>query len=226
MIRVVNISKIYNKSEVPVHALSDATLTISAGEFVAIVGKSGAGKSTLLYQMSLLDRPTEGKVFIEDTDTSTFKSKERTAFRLFNFGYIFQDYALLPELTAENNIIVPLLMQGVDGDDARGIACSVLTRLGLGERIHNRPNQLSGGEQQRVAIARAIAHKPRVLFADEPTASLDSETSQVIIDYLKELNKEGQTIVMITHEKEYSDQAHRIVELSDGRICADSAASH
>jgi len=221
MIEGHNLVKTYFSGDVETHALRGVDIKIEKGEFVAIVGKSGAGKSTLLHQLSLLDVPTNGRIVLNDVITDDFSPSKRTQFRLDNLGYIFQDYALLPELTASDNVMVPLLMRNSKTSFAFEKAKEVLSKLGLQDRLHNLPSQLSGGEQQRVSIARAIAHEPLILFADEPTASLDSATSRVIIDYLKELNQGGQTIVMVTHELEYVKETHRVVELLDGKIVSD-----
>jgi putative ABC transport system ATP-binding protein len=201
-----------------VRVLQGITLQVEEGEFIAIMGRSGAGKSTLLYQLSLLDHPTSGEIILDGVVTSVLSSEERTRFRLERLGYIFQDYALVPDLTAIENVAVPLLMQGRSKDEAYRLAGEALTSVGLGERMRYLPSKLSGGEQQRVSIARAIAHRPKILFADEPTANLDTETSRQVLDIMKRLNDDGQTIVMVTHEREYGEIADRIVTLSDGRI--------
>lgn len=221
MIEVKKLNKIYQLGEVKNHVLKDIDLSIEAGEFVSIVGKSGAGKSTLLYQLSLLDTPTSGDIIYEGKNTADFDKNKRVEFRLNELGYIFQDYALLPELTATENVILPLLMLGQDKSEAIKSAQKTLTKLGLGDRVDNLPSQLSGGEQQRVSIARSIAQNPKILFADEPTANLDTTTSQEVLDILTELNDAGQTIVMITHEIEYADLAKRKITLSDGKIISD-----
>lgn len=221
MIEAKQLKKIYGKAGHETHALRGVDVKINEGEFVAIVGKSGAGKSTLMYQLSLLDIPTSGELFLNGEDTSTFSNAVRTRYRLFNLGYVFQDYALLPELSATENVMVPLLMQGFASTPSRKKAHEVLARLGLNERLDNRPSQLSGGEQQRVSIARAIAHNPLVLFADEPTANLDTATSTLLLTYLEELNNAGQTIIMVTHELEYARMAKRVLELSDGALVND-----
>jgi putative ABC transport system ATP-binding protein len=194
------------------------SLTIEKGEFVAIMGRSGAGKSTLLYQLSLLDTPTNGSIMIGGVDTGVLTREQRTDFRLRELGYIFQDYALLPELTALENTALPLIMQGERMVDAYRSSAVALTAVGLEHRFGSLPSQLSGGEQQRVSIARSIAHAPKILFADEPTANLDSETAKQVLDIFRTLNKNGQTIIMVTHEKEYGELADRTVRLLDGKI--------
>ncbi|MDQ5962334.1 MAG: putative transport system ATP-binding protein [Patescibacteria group bacterium] len=189
------------------------------GEFVAIMGRSGAGKSTFLYQMSLLDEPTSGTIKLNGHSVESLDNDERTAFRLNQLGYVFQDYSLLPELSACENIMVPLLMQGISEETARKRAMEVLKAVGLDHRPDNLPSELSGGEQQRVSVARAIAHKPKILFADEPTANLDSESSKLVMNIFQKLNKEDKlTIIMVTHEEEYGRLADRIVRLSDGLV--------
>jgi putative ABC transport system ATP-binding protein len=191
---------------------------VKPGEFVAITGRSGSGKSTLMYQLGLLDDPTSGHIFIEGVNTSHLNSNDKTNFRLNELGYVFQDYALVPELTAIENVIVPLLMQGLDKFAAQAKSIVALERVGLAERLHSLPAKLSGGEQQRVSIARAIAHDPKIIFADEPTANLDTETAKVVLDTFLSLHAEGQTIIMVTHEPEYAELTDRVVLLSDGLI--------
>lgn len=218
MIQAQNLTKEYIMGPTVIKALNGVTLTIEDGEFVSITGPSGAGKSTLLYQLSLLDLPSSGHVVFDGSHTAELSEKRRTMFRLSYLGFVFQDFALLPELTAAQNVMLPLLMLGYKNKDAYKAAEESLSKFGLGDRLDNTPGQLSGGQQQRVAIARSIVNNPKVLFADEPTASLDSKTGQMIIDIFKDLNKEGQTIVMVTHEKKYYSQANRIVKLLDGKI--------
>lgn len=199
--------------------LKGIDLEVNEGEFVAIMGRSGAGKSTLLYQLSLLDTPTSGSIVLDGHTVDNLSNSEKTKFRLHTLGYVFQDYSLLPELTAEENIMVPLLMQGLSRDMARKRAQEVLRSVNLEHRKDNTPSELSGGEQQRVSIARAITHKPKILFADEPTANLDSFSSKIVMEIFQKLNKEnGLTIVMVTHELEYGKLADRIVKLSDGLV--------
>jgi putative ABC transport system ATP-binding protein len=218
MIYARNIIKTFKDGPVETHVLKDITLSIESGEFVAIMGKSGAGKSTLLYQLGLLDDPTSGEIEIDGIIVSKMSSNERTAFRLNQLGYIFQDYALLPELTASENVMVPLLMQGKSDREAKEIALASLQRIGLAHKENNLPSQLSGGEQQRVSIARAVAHNPKILFADEPTANLDNLSGEAVIEIFKDLHKQGQTIVMVTHEKEYTTFCDRVIQISDGKI--------
>jgi putative ABC transport system ATP-binding protein len=221
MIKVINLIKRYGSGELELLALKDINLEIKDGEFVAIVGLSGAGKSTLLYQLSLLDEPSEGEVYLDNEKTGTLSQAGKTLLRLEKLGYVFQDYALLPELTSLENVALPMLMQGFSREVAYEKARKALARIKLEDKTHNLPSQLSGGQQQRVSIARAIAHHPRILFADEPTANLDSANARLVIDAFLELHKEGQTIVMVTHEKEYAEKAHRIITLSDGQVTED-----
>lgn len=218
MIKVSNITKTFKNGQVETHVLKGIDLNIHSGEFVAIMGKSGAGKSTLMYQMSLLDHPTTGTIVIDNQETTGMGHDERTKFRLDQLGYIFQDYALIPELSAIENVMVPLLMQGKSDDEARKIAKNSLDKIGLGHREDNLPSQLSGGEQQRVSIARAVAHNPKILFADEPTANLDSESGNAVIEIFRTLHKNGQTIVMVTHEPEYTTYCDRVIHISDGQV--------
>lgn len=221
MITVNNLSKIFTSGDAEIKAVNDVSFVIPEGQFVAITGRSGSGKSTLLYQLGLLDRPTKGSIKIDDLEVTELSDNDQTRLRLHALGYIFQDYAILPTLTALENVMVPLLMQGVSEIEARHKAKLALTRVGLGDRLHNTPGQLSGGQQQRVSIARAIGHNPKIVFADEPTANLDSETSRTVLDAFLELNKEGQTIIMVTHEPEYAALADRIITLADGKIVSD-----
>lgn len=221
MIQIKNLSKIFKSGDAEIRAVDDVSFTIPEGQFIAITGRSGSGKSTLLYQLGLLDRPTHGSIMIDDVEVVDLSDEDQTRLRLHTLGYIFQDYAILPSLTALENVMVPLLMQGFSESEAKKRSGVALARVGLGDRMENLPSQLSGGQQQRVSIARAIAHNPKIIFADEPTANLDSETSRTVLDTFIELNKEGQTIVMVTHEPEYASLTHRIIELHDGKIVSD-----
>lgn len=213
-----NIERTFGEGDLAVHVLKGINIDIEAGSFVAIMGKSGAGKSTLLYQLSVLDTPTAGQVIIDEIDVNTLSESDRTSFRLNTLGYVFQDYALVPDLSARENIMIPLIMRGLSWGEARVAADKAMDSVGLPGKYENLPAELSGGEQQRVAIARAIAGNPKILFADEPTANLDSQSGEAIINLLGELNKGGQTIVMVTHEREYTLFCNRIIDMEDGKI--------
>ncbi len=219
IIKAQNINRAFGQGELEVKVLNDVSLEIKEGEFVAIMGKSGAGKSTLMYQLSVLDTPTSGTIEVADTEVTTLSENEKTSFRLATLGYIFQDYALVPDLSARENVMMPLLMRGESFAVAKEKADKALDEVGLKDKYQNLPYMLSGGEQQRVAVARAVASTPKIIFADEPTANLDSVSGQNIIDLLTKLNRDnGQTIVMVTHEREYADNVHRIIAMEDGRI--------
>ena len=218
MIQTKNLVKTFKDGDAETKVLKGIDFKAENGQFVVIMGRSGSGKSTLLYQMSLLDDPTSGHIIIDGKDTEEMKLEEKIAFRLTKCGYVFQDYALLPELTATENVVLPLLMQNINRKKAYAIAQQALTKVGLAHRFDNLPSHLSGGEQQRVSIARAIAHKPKILFADEPTANLDNESSKAVLDIFQELHKEGQTIIMVTHEEQYAKLAQKIIKLDDGKI--------
>ncbi len=222
MIEVKNLTKIFQSGDQEIRALDGLSFILPEGQFLTITGKSGSGKSTLLYQLGLLDMPTGGEVILDGVECVMLDENKRTMIRLNELGYIFQDYAILPSLTALENTMLPLLMQGYSQKEAEVKAIKALERIGLGDRIHNLPSQLSGGQQQRVSIARAIAHNPKIIFADEPTANLDSETSDQVIKAFIDLNRDGQTIVMVTHEPEYARLAHRTITMADGKITSDT----
>ena len=205
--------------EVVTNVLKGISLSIAEGEFVAIMGRSGAGKSTTLYQLSLLDDPTSGEIILDGNDTHNLSQDEKTQFRLNRLGYVFQDYSLMSDLTALENVSLPLLMQGKSEEDAFKKAEESLTEVGLGHVMDHLPSALSGGEQQRASIARAIVHGPKIIFADEPTANLDHTSSLNVMEIFKKLNREkGITIVMVTHEDEYTKIVDRIIKLDDGKI--------
>lgn len=222
LIQAKNLKKVFKTGSAEIHALKNVSFEVSEGEFLAITGKSGSGKSTLLYQLGLLDHPTSGEIILNGINTEKLNHEQRIYYRLKELGYIFQDYALLPSLTAMENVSLPLLMQGLTKKRADEKAKAALKRMGLEDRMDNLPSQLSGGQQQRVAIARAICHDPKIIFADEPTANLDTETSKMVLDAFLDLHRDGQTIVMVTHEKEYARLAGRIIELADGEMVKDS----
>lgn len=201
------------------NVLKGISLEIQDGEFVAIIGRSGAGKSTTLYQLSLLDDPTSGEIFLEGKDTHNLSQDEKTTFRLNRLGYVFQDYSLMSDLTALENVSLPLIMQGKSEEEAFKKAEEALSEVGLAHVMDHLPSALSGGEQQRVSIARAIVHGPKIIFADEPTANLDHASSNTVMEIFKKLNKiKGITIVMVTHEDEYTKIVDRVIKLDDGRI--------
>ena len=217
LLEVKNISKTYGTGEATVHALKNATFSVPKGEFVAIVGESGSGKTTLLNMIGALDTPTSGKVFIDGKDIFSMKERNLTIFRRRNIGFIFQSFNLIPELTVEQNIIFPLLLDYQKPDKQR--VEEILEVLGLTDRRHHLPGQLSGGQQQRVAIGRALIMRPMLVLADEPTGNLDSKSSDEIVALLKKSNKEyNQTIIMITHNMEIAKEADRIIKIEDGRI--------
>lgn len=221
MIKVEKLVKSFHSGGKQLVVLKGMSFEVPEGQFLSITGRSGSGKSTLMYQMGLLDKPDSGSIIMDGVSVLDLNNRERTQFRLERLGYIFQDYALLPELSAIENVMLPLLMMGYSKTEAREKAGNALTKVSLGDKFNNLPSQLSGGEQQRVSIARAIGHDPQIIFADEPTANLDSETAKTVIKTFKELHAEGQTIIMVTHEEEYAKQTDRIIKLSDGEIVSD-----
>jgi putative ABC transport system ATP-binding protein len=219
IITAKNITRSFGKEPLISHVLKGVDVTVEEGEFVAIMGKSGAGKSTLMYQISVLDTPSSGELFVDGTDVISLSEKERTLFRLNTLGYVFQDYALVPDLSSRENVMMPLLMRGDVWADASKKADKAIDDVGLAGKYNNLPSELSGGEQQRVAIARAIASSPKIIFADEPTANLDSVSGKQVIELISKLNREtGQTVVMVTHEREYALGADRILHMEDGVI--------
>ncbi|MHB1316529.1 MAG: ABC transporter ATP-binding protein [Minisyncoccota bacterium] len=222
MIQVKNLTKSYQSGDSELVVLKNLSFFVPKGQFLSITGKSGSGKSTLLYQLGLLDHPNSGYIEIDGVDISKLNQDARATFRLNKLGYVFQDYALIPELSAVENVLIPLMMQGHTRAKAEEYAEIAMKRVGLSDRLNNLPSQLSGGQQQRVSIARAIAHNPQIIFADEPTANLDSETSRSVLQAFSDLHKQGQTIIMVTHELDYAELTDRIIVLLDGNIIEDN----
>jgi putative ABC transport system ATP-binding protein len=219
---LLNVTKEY-PGEPPVRAVDDISLTVESGEAMAIVGPSGSGKSTLLNLMGALDRPTHGSVLLDGSDVSTLSDKKLSALRGRVLGFVFQRFMLLEALDAVDNVATALLYRGVDAAERRRRAKASLERVGLGHRLDHRPSRLSGGEQQRVAIARALVGDPSLILADEPTGNLDSRTSEEILQLLLELNRAGNTIVVITHDVNIASRLPRQVRFQDSRIVADSS---
>lgn len=222
VLRTEHLNKYYGEGEQTVKALDDVALTIEQGEFTAIVGSSGSGKSTLLHMLGGLDRPTEGKVWVDGKDIFSLKDEELTIFRRRKIGFVFQAFNLVPVLNVYENVVLPIELDGNEVD--RDYIEQILDTLGLKDRAESMPNQLSGGQQQRVAIARALATKPAIVLADEPTGNLDSRTSQDVLGLLKVTGQKfSQTIVMITHNEEIAQMADRVIRIEDGKIISDSA---
>lgn len=219
VLQAKGLKKIYGTGENAVHALDGVDLSVSKGEFVAIVGTSGSGKSTLLHMLGGLDRPTEGTVLVDGQDIFSLKEEALTIFRRRKIGFVFQSYNLVPVLNVYENIVLPLELDGRKPDKA--FVGQIVQTLGLEKKLNSLPSQLSGGQQQRVAIARALAAAPAMILADEPTGNLDSKTSQDVLSLLKVTSQKfSQTIVMITHNEEIAQMADRIIRIEDGRIVA------
>lgn len=218
MINVKNLHKVYGRGTASTHALKGVNLEVSDGEFIALMGRSGSGKSTLLHILGLLDVPTQGDVLIEGKDMLKLTEAEKARFRLEKLGYVFQEYSLLSEMNILENVYIPSLGLGIENNH-RKRAIELLKIVGLQERLKHYPGQVSGGEQQRAAIARALINRPKILFADEPTASLDIASSRIVLELFKKLNKDlGQTIVMVTHEPDDEKYVDRVVWLKDGLV--------
>ena len=221
MIAGSNLSKIYGRGSVEVRALDGVDIRIRKGEFVGITGASGSGKSTLLHLLGLLDRPTSGSLVIDGVDVGSLDERQRTLFRLNRLGYVFQDYALVPELTAEENVYLPSKVRGMTVKECTRACRDILGLVGLRERVSFLPGEMSGGEQQRVAIARALINNPALLLADEPCANLDSRNSTLILELIQKLNRElNQTVVMVSHEEWHQKYFDRVIVLQDGKIIA------
>ncbi|MBL4715937.1 MAG: ABC transporter ATP-binding protein [Bacteroidia bacterium] len=222
IIKTENVKKIYQETEVHVHAVNGVDLEIEQGEFTAIVGPSGSGKTTFLNMVGGLDTPTEGKIVIDNTDIADLKSNELIDFRLNNIGFVFQSYNLIPVLTAKENVEFIMLLQNRSKEERDDRVKELLEAVGLGDRADNKPSELSGGQQQRVAVARALASKPKFVLADEPTANLDSKSTENLLDMMAELNKnENITFLFSTHDQRVINRARRVITLEDGKIISD-----
>ena len=222
LIEIKNVYKIYGEGlESEVRALDGVSLAIDRGEFVAIVGQSGSGKSTMMNVLGCLDIPTRGDYFLDGTDVRELTDKELSRIRNKQIGFIFQQYNLIQSLTVLENVELPLIYQGIGADRRRELALQALDRVGLSGRVKHKPVEMSGGQQQRVAIARAIATSPPVIMADEPTGALDSHTGQEVLRFLQQLNREGSTVILITHDNGIAATARRCVRLQDGKIVED-----
>jgi putative ABC transport system ATP-binding protein len=223
MIELESVSKVYRSGTIEVHALDSVDLSVAEGEFVAIMGSSGSGKTTLMNVLGCMDLPTSGVYRLDGTDVGSLSENQLARIRNARIGFVFQSFNLLPRTNGQGNVELPLIYAGVH--DRKRRARAALERVGLGGRWHHMPNQLSGGEQQRVAIARALVTDPRMILADEPTGNLDSFATTEIMDLFCELNHEGHTVVLITHERSVAALARRVIRLEDGRIVSDEPAS-
>lgn len=225
LLRLESVSKVYGTGETTVHALASVTLRIDPGSYCAIMGASGSGKSTMMNIIGCLDRPTAGQYFLDNQDVSGLTENELAKIRNRKIGFVFQQFYLLPQMSALENVMLPMIYAGVPPEVRKERAIAALTKVGLSQRLHNRPNQLSGGQQQRVAIARAIVNEPLLILADEPTGALDSQTTEEVLAIFEQLHQSGITIVVVTHEADVAQHSQRIITFQDGKIIQDNAVS-
>jgi len=222
VVEIKNVHKTYDEKFVPVHAVRGIDLDFEQGEFAAIVGPSGSGKTTLLNMIGGLDQPSEGEILVNETNIGALKSSKLIDFRMRNIGFVFQAYNLIPVLTAKENVEFIMHLQGKSKENRDKRALELLKMVGLGDRVNSRPGKLSGGQQQRVAVARALASKPKFVLADEPTANLDSKSTEILLDIMEELNKnENITFIFSTHDQRVVNKARRVITIEDGKVVSD-----
>jgi putative ABC transport system ATP-binding protein len=225
MIELVNITKTYRIGSMDLTVLTDIVLNVQCGEFIAVMGPSGSGKSTLMNILGCLDRPSSGDYYFETREISTLTDDELALVRNTKIGFVFQTFNLLPRFSALKNVEVPMIYKGVPARLRKERAAPLLEKVGLGDRLQHKPTELSGGQQQRVAIARALVNNPSLLLADEPTGNLDSRSGEEILEILRELNRQGVTIIIVTHDQDVANQCRRIIKLKDGQILYDQVTT-